>query len=150
MMECTVNGKTYLVQFRYRTRRGNHAGLYGGALINGVTVCVICGQDRKGRPFVAIGTAVCTLMDQWVQRAGRGVPLENAVRGCGLLRDDAEGLLSWYSERFPAIAPKRKVKGPGLTDEQREARIQAGAPKREKRAALRAGDSQTAGSGGAK
>ena len=30
MMECTVNGKTYLVQFRYRTRRGKHAGPMAG------------------------------------------------------------------------------------------------------------------------
>lgn len=89
-------------------------------------------------------------MDQWVQRFGRSAAFGNAVHGCGLLRDDAAGLLSWYSERFPWIPPKRKVKGPGLTAEQREARIRAGAPKREKRAALRAGGSQTAGSGGVK
>lgn len=136
MIPFAVNGKTYLVQFRYRTKRGRHAGLYGGALINGVTSCVILGDDRLDKPFVAMGTAICTLEDDWSTRRGRRIAFEHAVHECGLLRDDQVALLDEFSRRFPepTARPREQRKLDALA---KDIRWQAGETKRLLRWAVR-------------
>jgi len=64
-MIATINGKRYRIQFSYRFG-------YGGKPINerfrGISACAIV-QD--GEPFiVSVGSAVCSLSDQWSRREG--------------------------------------------------------------------------------
>ena len=147
MIKFNVNGKTYEVSFRYRTSKGKRADLKPKHGIVGEAICGIVAYrdgtlttESPGERFQALGSAICTARDQWCYATGRRKAFQDAVRKCGLLRTDSDGLLAAFFERFPRRVPVKRTR---ITEEERDARYAAGADLRERRAWAKADDGGT-------
>ena len=130
MIQFSVNGHSYQVQWRYRDgRKADYKGR--GRRFVGVAMCGIIGvHPTKARTYVAQGSAVCAPDDMWSRPKGRRDSFIDAVQHCGLLRDDARELL----EMFNGVWPEPVRRSSKLPPEEKQARWLAGAAVRAQRA----------------
>ncbi len=111
------NDRAYRVEFSYRTKRDKQHRLASALMIRGIAVCVIAGDDPKDR-FISIGTAVCSMEDQYSRRLGRSLAFADAVERCGILREYTVEFSLWFNERFPPMQRHAPVKPHRLTPAQ--------------------------------
>jgi hypothetical protein len=103
-VNATINGKRYRIEFSYRFGRN---GRPIGPGVRGTSSCAIVQDDDLHA--VAIGTAVCSLSDQWSRQRGRTKAFLRAVAGCSLLKWQTAEFATWFNERWPVKEAQAKV-----------------------------------------
>lgn len=89
-----------------------------------VTTCILV------LDFVAVGVSLCAAGDQFSRKVGRRRAFDRALKN--IKKDETVAdLQQWFTSKWPEKA--RKVGPNTLTPEERQARIDAGAAKREQR-----------------
>jgi hypothetical protein len=119
-MRATINGRLYRIEFSYRRRAGKKATLARNSPIEGLSSCaIVCdgyadGFNAADSPrFVSVGSAVCSSSDNWSRTIGRAAAFVEAIRQCGILRNEKEAFARWFLERWPEPvkpAPKPRFK----------------------------------------
>lgn len=142
-MEAQANGMTTMqvggtrvrVEFRHRTRFKKNSEM---RRFNAITTCTLIGlrEPKNDDPiaFVAVGNSICVKGDLFSRTDGRLRSFERAVLDCGPLRTLSGELLEAFraSEMMNRRVPPQQA--PPMTAEEKQAKWQAGAALRAKRA----------------
>lgn len=128
MLQLTVCGKTYKVEFRHVTKLGKRRELYERAPIKAITTCVVVADG-----FIAIDNAICSDQDNFSRKEGRDRAFNKVLAHHTPLREIKLAMLNEYlrATKKPgrgAIGVKRQI-----SQVERHNRIEAGAAVREMR-----------------
>lgn len=131
-MTFVAAGQLYHVEFRHRTKFGRRPELHAKSPVNAVTVCAISGYDRDDEQFIALGTSICVVPDQWSRKVGRYQAFQDALRRCRLLDSVGGELAAVFLIKF-RIHPSASRSRPSLTEDRRQALIDLGSEVHAKR-----------------
>jgi hypothetical protein len=145
MVKLSVDGKTYIVEFRHITKQGKHAELGSRLPIKAVTVCSVIRMGDTRPDFIAMETAICSPEDPFSRIEGRLRSLKKVLRRCGSLKTVRARL--WVQYQNETGVPRNQVclfednelrryfvRVPAiLSDDEKQGLVDAGSDVREER-----------------
>lgn len=140
-MQATINGNTYHIEFSYRRKshRYQPGNLAPSSPIEGLASCAIVKMPTSTHqsPLISVASVILSPDDRWSKRNGRWYAFLRAIESCGILRKEGLEFAHWFSQRFPDPA-RQSTARTTLTDEEKQALINAGQLKRQTRERSRA------------